>query len=63
MNTDQVIILARQHSAANDSAKLCLADAVALRDEGCLDAAKRRALTSLQHSVGVFHADFIRAAK
>lgn len=62
MNTNEVIILARKN-ATNDSARLCLSDAVELQAAGKLDDAKRRALDSLKHSVGVFHADFKRAVK
>lgn len=62
MNTNEAIILARKN-ATNDSARLCLTDAVNLQAAGKLEDAKRRALDSLKHSVGVFHADYRRAAK
>lgn len=66
MNTDKVIILARKHvgngAAMESSARLCLADAVSLQAEGQLDYAKARAIKSLAYSVGVFHADYKRAA-
>ena len=67
MNTDKVIVLARKQirwdTDGNSSARLCLADAVHLQAEGRLDDAKRRALDSLKHSVGIFHADYRRAVK
>jgi hypothetical protein len=66
MTVLQILALARKHLGAGSmesSARLCLADAVALADAGDLGAAKSRALRSLQFSVGMFHADFIRAAK
>jgi hypothetical protein len=45
------------------SARACLADAIVLIDERDDDeGASRRALDSLRHSVGVFHADFRRAS-
>lgn len=62
MQVSQVLAPARKH-IANDSARLCLADAVALYDEGAYDFAKCRALESLKYSVGVFHADYKSAAK
>lgn len=64
MTTQQVLALARKHlgGAMESSARLCLADAVALLDAGDLEGAKARALKSLKFSVGVFHADFRRAA-
>lgn len=67
MNTNEVIILARKHvsngAAMESSARLCLTDAVALQEKGQLDDAKRRALKSMAYSVGIFHADYQRAAK
>lgn len=67
MNTNEVIILARKHvgngAAMDSSARLCLADAVALHAAGEFEAAKRRAIRSLEFSVGIFHADHARAAK
>ena len=62
MSLHQLLALARKH-LANDSARLCLADAVALADKGDWEFAKRRALRSLLHSVGAFHADYQRAAR
>lgn len=66
MTTDNAIILARKHvgngAAMESSARLCLADAVALQDAGNLTDAKARAVKSLAYSVGIFHADYKRAA-
>jgi hypothetical protein len=65
MTTDQIIALARQHldgAIQESSARFCLADAIALRDDGDLEAAARRAVRSLAYSVGVLHADYQRAA-
>jgi hypothetical protein len=67
MNTENAIILARKHvgngASMESSARLCLADAVALNDRGEFEHAKARAVKSLGYSVGVFHADYKRAAK
>lgn len=65
MNTDKILILARRHigsGSMESSARLCLADAVALSDAGDHEAAARRALASLRYSVGIFHADYKRVA-
>ena len=65
MNLAELLTLCRKHLAAaqmESSARLCLADAVALHDAGDFQAAKQRALRSLKFSVGVFHPDFRRAA-
>jgi hypothetical protein len=70
MNTDDVIILARRHLVAmlennpdgmESSARLCLTDAVNLRDVGDLDNARKRAIRSLGYSIGILHADYVRA--
>lgn len=66
MNTNQVIVLARKHlgtGVMDSSARLCLSDAITLVERGELEVAKSRALKSLQYSVGIFHKDYIRAAK
>ena len=67
MDANTVITLARKHvgngATMESSARLCLEDAVALKDAGKLDDAKRRALKSLAYSVGILHADYARAAK
>ena len=67
MNTDSVIILARKHvgngATMESSARLCLADAVSLYEQGRLDYAKARAIRSLCYSVGVFHADYKKAVR
>lgn len=64
MNATKTIIAARKNLGGDmeSSARLCLADAIRLFDEGDLDAAQRRALKSLAYSVGVFHQDYIKAA-
>lgn len=46
---------ARAYASKNESAKLCLHDAETLLSLGYAASAKRRALDSLKHSVGVFH--------
>jgi len=65
MFASQVIVLARKHigngAAMDSSARLCLADAVALFDKEDFDAAKRRAVSALSYSVGIFHADYKKA--
>jgi hypothetical protein len=61
MTTAEIIELAKAHAGANSSALLALSDAQSLLDLGQLPAARRRALDSLKHSVGVFHDDFSRA--
>lgn len=61
MNASQTIIKARKHigngASMDSSARLCLADAVALYDAGDTEAAKLRAIKSLSYSVGCFHPD------
>lgn len=66
MNTEIAIRLARKHLGSGvmeSSARLCLADAIQCVEDGRLDAAKRRAIDSLRYSVGVFHADYRKAAQ
>jgi hypothetical protein len=67
MNAQKAIILARKNigngAAMDSSARLCLADAVALYDAGNHAAAANRAIKALGYSVGVFHADYQRAVK
>lgn len=64
MTAQNVITLARKNlgGSMETSARLCLTDAVALADAGNLNAARLRALRSLQYSVGVFHPDYKRAS-
>lgn len=62
-STKSIINLARKNMGNNGSARLCLKDAIDLEAEGNLAAAKKRALDSLKHSVGVFHPDYKKAAK
>lgn len=63
INTLEVITLARKHIGGQmeSSARLCLADAVALYDKGEHDYARKRALKSLAYSVGGFHPDYRKA--
>lgn len=65
MNTNEVIRLARKHLGEGNeaSARVALADAIALSDRGDLDVAKARALHSLCHSVGVYHPDYLKASR
>jgi hypothetical protein len=66
MNSQTAINLARKHvgngAAMESSARLCLSDAVELHDKGEFNYAKTRAVKSLAYSVGVFHADYQKAA-
>ena len=59
MNTEKTIIKARAHVADNpqaeDSARLCLRDAVSCYDAGDMEGARRRALKSLDYSLGIGH--------
>lgn len=67
MTTDKIMALARKHLGAvggmESSARVCLSDANHLFDRGLIDNAKKRALDSLRFSVGIFHQDYIKAAK
>jgi hypothetical protein len=65
MTLDQVLALARKHLGGDmeSSARLCLRDAVSLRDKGDFTHAYARAIDSLAYSVGVFNADYQRAIK
>jgi hypothetical protein len=65
MNADQVIILARKNLGGlmESSARLCLEDAINLRDSGKYEYARKRAIASLAYSVGVFHADYKKVVK
>lgn len=57
--------LARKHvgngAAMESSARLCLTEAVRHHDEGDLKQAEQHALKSLAYSVGLFHADYVKA--
>lgn len=61
------IDLARKHvgngAKMESSARLCLEDAVRHRDEGNLRQSEQHALKSLAYSVGLFHADYVKAWK
>lgn len=65
MSTDQVLILARKHlgGAMETSARLCLADAIELKNDGRLDEAKLRAVKSLAYSVGILSPVYQAAAR
>lgn len=67
MLTNEVITLARKHvantSENEQSARICLADAVYLYDKGDYEYAKVRALKSLAYSVGILHPDYQKAAR
>jgi hypothetical protein len=60
----KLFIACRKHIAKKpemeSSARVALADAIKLYDEGEYDKAYRRALKSLQYSVGVFHREYKR---
>ena len=64
MNIDKVLTIARKHVTDRpeneESARLCLADAVALRDSQSWEYARQRALKSLCYSVSIFHNDYKR---
>lgn len=66
MGIDQLIRLARKHASngaeMQSSAQVCLEDAVKLRKEGNAMFARKRALKSLQYSIGIFHPDYLAAA-
>lgn len=68
MTLDAVLALARKHLGAGtmeSSARLALADALALRDTDTprYDDARHRALTSLKYSIGILHPDYQRASR
>lgn len=67
MSVKETIRIARRHvvfgsSASHSSARLCLADAVALYDDGEFEAARQRALEAIAYMVGIGHPDYIRGA-
>ena len=61
MGTAQLITLARKHISCGSS-RQCLADAIALYDDGDFEAARTRATKSLAYSVGVFHRDYVKSS-
>ena len=67
LTVKQVIEIARSHlengAAMASSARVSLGDAVRCYDLGDFERARSRALDSLKYSVGIFHADYARAAK
>lgn len=64
MTIEKIIIEARVNlgGTMESSARLCLADAIALYDAGNKEAAKLRALKSLAYSVGILSPVYRRAA-
>lgn len=64
---EETIRLARKNlgngAAMESSARLCLADAVALFDAQRYADAHARALKALSYSVGILHADYARASR
>jgi hypothetical protein len=66
MNSQTAITLARKHvgngAAMESSARLNLEAAVILHEKCENEYAKARAIKSLAYSVGVFHADYQKAA-
>ena len=65
MTLDKALALARKHLGGDmeSSARLCLADAVSLKDKGDYKHAYARALDSLAYSVGIFNVDYQRVLK
>lgn len=66
MNNDSVLILARKHvgnSPMLSSARVCLNDAIELMNDGDYTAARKRAVDSIKHSIGVFHPDYRKATE
>jgi hypothetical protein len=65
MTLDQILALARKHLGGDmeSSARLCLADAVHLRDLGDFTHARARAIRSLEYSIGILHSDYVKATK
>lgn len=62
--SEKIIKLARKHISTaiqESSARLCLADAIALFDKGEYDYAATRALRSLAYSIGIFAGDYKKA--
>ena len=59
--TQRLIDLAAKNANGSDSAALCLSDAKACAARGDHQHSRSRALASMRHSVGIFHADY-RAA-
>lgn len=64
MSVEQTMAVARKYlgtGVMDSSARLCMADAVRLYDEGQLDEARARALASLRYSIGILHPDYRKA--
>lgn len=58
MQIEQILKIAEKFSDMNASAAVCLQDAKHLAERGLNEYAKKRALASLGHSVGIFHSDY-----
>ncbi len=61
MNITQILSIARTHlgkGSMESSARLCLADAVRMADDGNIAGARTSAAKSIAYSVGIFHADY-----
>ena len=63
MTTLNIIRLARKHLGGEmeSSARLCLAQAIELYDNGELESARWHALRSLRYSLGVLHPVYQKA--
>jgi hypothetical protein len=62
LTLNEVIVMAQKWNN-NTSSQLRLNDAWNLREKGQLADARRAALDSLRHSVGILHHDFSRASE
>lgn len=68
MTTREIIALARKHvvfteSEHKPSARFCLESAINQFDNGDFYVARTNAIKSIAYSVGVFHPDYLMAAK
>jgi hypothetical protein len=63
MEAQEIIDLAQKHVGENASAAICLSDAIACMERGEHEYAKKRAIRSLDYSVGIFHPDYERATQ
>lgn len=58
MNTANLIALAARHANKSTSAQSALTDALTTQSKGMDEAARKWALRSLGHSIGILHADY-----
>lgn len=63
MNAAEIIELAQNHVGQNASAAICLSDAMKCLEKGEEEYAKKRAIRSLEYSVGIFHSDYVKASQ